>query len=142
MKPTFPPKFEIMVSGAALDFDDPPGYYKDIYFPSDPSGDIVRMVRLRFVFQGAGFEVKTIEKVQEHSVWIVRLRSRTPHILDKNKFVQTVRQLLGSIEIQVRTNELMTQITNNQILISFLMPPSAPEPNLKAELRRLLLELP
>ena len=99
---------------------------KEVAFPDDPSGDISRGVRLRFVFQEAGFHVVRIEKIpQQPRVWIIRMRERVRFFANNQRLTECVKQLLRSTEPHVPKSDMSIHRTGKSILVSFILPSAA-----------------
>jgi hypothetical protein len=103
------------------DFDDEPGYYKDIFYPDfdELVGETSIAFKLRYAFTCAGYRVMRVEEVETHPVLIVRaIHTTAPRIPEYLPFFRYIRDFLKGSGFPVKRDELTVDQVGKRILVA------------------------
>jgi hypothetical protein len=102
------------------DFDEEPGYYKDVYFPDSAPDESPTEFLIRHHFALAGYEVRRIETAPTHPVIIIKtIRKAAPKITDQRQLVRHFQDLLKRAGFKLRRDELTVGRIGDRILAAF-----------------------
>src|SRR5690349_20918811 len=107
---------------SCLDFDNED--FKDVFYPSDRTGELAMAVRVPSAFKSAGYKIRQWGKAK-YSWWILHARRQTAprfHSRHETQFIDHVLHVLRAADVQARKEDLVTHLDGDRIMVSFLWP--------------------
>lgn len=85
------------------------------------TGELAAFLGAQEAFKGAGYSLQHAELLEAHPMWVFFLKRTTaPRILEADKFLHHVRDLLWSVHVYFFDDDLIIQPTSSRIIISIL----------------------